>query len=69
MTIQGKRPKYVFFFIGDGMGPVQYQLTSNYLYRMSDPEAVHLRPQKMLNFMHRLKIIDIRQEDRRLHNL
>lgn len=52
MTIQGKRPKYVFFFIGDGMGPVQYQLTSNYLYRMSDPEVVYLRPQKMLNFMH-----------------
>ena len=47
-----KRPKYVFFFIGDGMGPVQYQLTSNYLYRISDPEVIYLRPQKMLNFMY-----------------
>lgn len=52
MTIQDKRPKYVFFFIGDGMGPVQYQLTSNYVYRISNPDVVYLRPQKMLNFMH-----------------
>jgi alkaline phosphatase len=48
---EGKAPKYIFLFIGDGMSHPQYQLTADFLAAIDDPNPEILQGPSYLDFM------------------